>query len=92
MKRAADKKNEENSLIKTGNKYNMVLPKPLIPAPKLKRQVDLFEFLVYKVPSQPGMCSKTLFQKTNKQTKLIKQKKGLGTKDAWEKAYMALCI
>lgn len=36
----------------------------------------------------------TIKLKTNKQTNknLIKQKKNLGTKDAWEKAYMTLCI
>ena len=70
MKIAADKKNEEKSLIKTGNYQDVMWPKPLNLAPKLQRQVYLFECqgsLVYKVPSQPGMCSKTPFQK-NKQS------------------------
>lgn len=68
MKIAADKKNEEKSLIKTGNYQDVMWPKLLNRAPKLQRQVDLFESqgsLVCKVPSQPGMCSKILFQKAN---------------------------
>lgn len=71
MKTAADKKNEEKSLIKTGNYQDVMWPKPLSLVPKLQRQVDLFECqgcLVYKVPSQPGMCSKTPFQKKNNKT------------------------
>lgn len=77
MKTAADKKNEEKNLIKTGNYQDVMWPKPLNPEPKLQRQEDLFESqggLVYKVPRQSGMCSKTLFQKTNNNKTENKQK------------------
>lgn len=77
MKIAADKKNEEKNLIKTGNYQDAMWSKPLNPEPKLQSQEDLFESqggLVYKVPRQPGMCSKTLFQKTNNNKTENKQK------------------